>query len=79
MSKEMSERTKRMFSIFKEAIEGERSAQAMYKEAAELCEDQPLKKILEGFYQDEKRHEQQLLNRYALLRDEYGVQARDGG
>jgi rubrerythrin len=79
MSKEMSERTKRVFSIFKKAIEGERSGQAMYKEAAELCEDQSLKKIFEGFYQDEIRHEQELLKRYALLRDEYGVQARDGG
>jgi rubrerythrin len=79
MSKEMSEGTKRLFSIFKAAIAAEQSAQAMYKEAAELCEDQPLKKILEGFYQDETRHERELLNRYALLRDEYGVQARDGG
>ena len=79
MSKEMSGSTKRIFSIFKTAIAAEQSAQAMYKEAAGLCEDQPLKKIFEGFYQDEKRHEQELLNRYALLRDEYGLQTRDDG
>lgn len=79
MSKEISERTKRLFSIFKAAIAAEQSAQAMYKEAAELCEDPPLKKILEGLYQDEKRHEQALLSRYALMRDEYGVQAPNGG
>ena len=45
----------------------------MYKEAAELCEDQSLKTVLEGFYEDELRHEQELLSRYALLSDEYGV------
>ncbi len=49
MLREVSEKTKRVFSIFKMAIAGEQSAQAMYKEAAELCEDQPLKKILEAF------------------------------
>ena len=77
MSKEISEKTKRLFSIFKTAIAAEQSAQAMYKEAAELCEDQLLKKILEGFHQDEMRHERELLNRYAFLRDQYGDQAPD--
>jgi rubrerythrin len=73
MSKEMSEKTKRIFAIFKEAIEGERAAQAMYKEAAEVCEDQSLKKVFEGFYEDERRHEQELFNRYTRLSNEYGV------
>jgi rubrerythrin len=73
MSKEMSEKTKRIFVIFKEAIEGERAAQVMYKEAAEVCEDQSLKKVFEGFYEDERRHEQELFNRYTRLSNEYGV------
>jgi rubrerythrin len=77
MPKEMSEKTKRVFSIFKMAIAGEQTAQAMYKEAAELCEDKPLKKILEGFVQDETRHEQELVNRYNRLRSEYGDPAGD--
>ncbi|MBZ5513761.1 MAG: ferritin-like domain-containing protein [Acidobacteriia bacterium] len=70
----MPEKTMRMFLIFKEALEAEREAQKTYQQAAALCEDAALKKVLEGFYRDEVRHEKALLQRYNRLRKKYNVQ-----
>ena len=62
---------KKLFLIFKDAIDGERKAQVLYQKAIRLCEDEFLKKILESFYQDECRHEQELMDRYNKIRTEY--------
>jgi len=71
---EMPEKIKRLFLIFKDAVQREQEAQATYQQAAELCQDEELKRLLEGFYRDEVRHEKALIQRYNRLRDTYGVQ-----
>jgi rubrerythrin len=70
----MPEKTRRLFLIFKDAVQRERDAQNIYKQAAELCEDKALKELLEGFCKDEARHEKALLERYNRLRKRYNVQ-----
>jgi rubrerythrin len=62
-----------LFLIFKDAIQNERQAQTQYKKAADLSDDPVLKSILMDFCRDEMRHEQMLLKRYKLLREQYGV------
>ena len=73
MSAVMSEETKQLFLIFKNAIQSERQMQGEYKEAADLCDDPSLKSVLMAFCQDEARHEQVLLERYALLQKQYNI------
>jgi rubrerythrin len=74
MPEDAAERAKRLFLIFKNAIEREKSTQAIYKEAAELCDNESLKKVLEGFYRDEVRHEEGLLEYYSKLREQYNLE-----
>ncbi len=69
--KAMSENEKRLFAIFKRALQAEREAQAMYQEAMGLCEDPMLRAVLKGFYEDEIGHEKGLLARYHQFRQEY--------
>lgn len=57
-----------LFQIFKQAIEDERAAQAMYKKALSLSDDPFMQQVLRGLYEDELRHEQILLERYNALR-----------
>jgi rubrerythrin len=70
----MPEKTRRLFLMFKDAMQRERDAQSLYKQAAALCEDEALKELLEGFRKDEVRHEKELLQRYNRLRKRYNVQ-----
>ena len=74
MPGEMPEKTKQLFLIFRDAVQREREAQTIYQHAAELCQDEELKKLLEGFQRDEVRHEKALIERYNRLRKLYGVQ-----
>ena len=74
MPAEMPEKTRRLFLMFKDAVQRERDAQSLYKQAAALCEDEALKELLEGFRKDEVRHEKELLQRYNRLRKRYNVQ-----
>lgn len=67
MSTGMSEKQEQLFLLFKKAIESERKAQEMYKTAKGLVEDNDLKDVLEGFYQDEVRHERKLMDQYNLM------------
>jgi len=71
MSDVMPEKVKAMFLIFKKAVDAERGAQKMYLEAVDQTDDPFLKKILRGFYKDEVRHENELMEQYKLLRDKY--------
>lgn len=71
MSDIMPEKIKNLFLIFKKAVDAERGAQEMYLEALEQTEDPFLKKILNGFYKDEVRHEKELMEQYKRLRDKY--------
>ena len=60
--------------IFRDAVKREREAQTIYQQAAALCQDEELKKLLESFARDEARHEEALIQRYNRLRDIYGIQ-----
>ncbi len=68
----MPEKAKELFLTFKKAIEAEREAQTMYLEAIDQTDDSFLKNILNGFYQDEVRHENELMEQYKRLRNTYG-------
>jgi rubrerythrin len=73
MARQLPEKVEKLFLLFKAAVEDERKAQAMYKEAIGLCDDEFAKKELEGLYADEVRHERQLVERYNALRRALGV------
>lgn len=67
----MSPKTKQLYQLFKSSIQRERSSQAIYQRAAELCEDLELKAVLLELHEDELRHERILLEKYAQLRDQF--------
>jgi len=67
----MPEKVKALFLIFKKAVDAERGAQQMYLTAMEQTDDPFLKKILNGFYEDEVRHENELTEQYKRLRKKY--------
>ena len=69
MLKPMSEEERELFCLFKSAIEAERGAQSTYMRAVELCTDPILRSILQGFHEDEVRHEQVLRQRYEHYRN----------
>ncbi len=73
MAGHLPERVERLFLLFKAAVEDERKAQAMYKEAIGLCDDEITREALEGLYADEVRHERELVERYNTMRRELGV------
>lgn len=58
----------RLYLIFRTAIDEEKKAQKMYKDAMEICQDDALREVLEGFYEDEVRHEYELMEQYEKLR-----------
>lgn len=68
MSGPLTERQEKLLGVFKMAIENERAAQDLYKEASELCDDASLRVIIEGFVLEERRHEQALMRKYNELR-----------
>ncbi len=68
MTEDMTNKQKELFKIFKMAIEDERKAQAMYKNALALCDDEETKEILERFYREEVFHEQKIIERYNRMR-----------
>ncbi|GBE06383.1 MAG TPA: hypothetical protein ENG95_07025 [Nitrospirae bacterium] len=74
MSGKLPENIRKLFLTFKEAVEAERAAQTMYLHAKELSDEDVLKEILEGFYQDEVRHERVLMERYNKLRQEFNIE-----
>jgi rubrerythrin len=73
MENHIPDNVSKLFLLFKQAVEDERRAQIMYKEAMDLCEDDSTREILEELYEDEVRHEHKLLERYNALRREHGV------
>ncbi len=74
MPGEMTEKTRQLFLIFKDTVQRERDAQTLYRQAAALCEDKALKKLILSFCRDEARHEKALVQRYNRLREKYGGQ-----
>ena len=64
----LAEKLKLLFDIFKQAIECERDAQKMYKDAIALCEDQETIRTLEDLCNDEILHEERLMEHYKRLK-----------
>ncbi|MGC8763878.1 MAG: ferritin family protein [Acidobacteriota bacterium] len=54
----------KLFDIFQEALEAERASCRRYEEAAGLCGDPELKKILLDFAEEERKHEREILVRF---------------
>jgi rubrerythrin len=72
----MTEKEKKLFAIFRSAIQAERSAQAMYQEAVDLCEEPMLKAVLKGLRDEEVRHEKEVLARYHQFKQDYGMDGK---
>jgi rubrerythrin len=64
----MTEKQKRLFELFKVAIEREQEAQQLYADMALNCEDDELRLVIETLGDSERSHEELLLERYKLLR-----------
>lgn len=69
----MAEKLELLYNIFKKAIDSEREAQKMYKDAISVCEDNKTIKVLEELYKDELRHEEKLMDLYNRLRKELEI------
>jgi rubrerythrin len=72
MQKVMTEKQKRLFDLFKLAIEREQQAQAFYADMAEVCEDADLRQVIDTLRHSEKMHEELLLERYKQCRADAG-------
>jgi len=73
MPEGMSEKQEKIFMLFKSAIDAERKAQNMYKKAMELTDDEEFREVLDGFYQDEVRHERKLMDQYNKITREFSI------
>jgi rubrerythrin len=63
----LSEKT--LYEIISIAIEKERDAQALYRQAIQLAHDHPeIRRQFERYEREEKRHEQELMESYATLK-----------
>ncbi len=78
MSEGATEKRRKLFLLFKEAIEDERRAQRTYQDAMRLCEDAELLEILKEFYRQEVVHEETLIQHYNRLREKGGGSAKWG-
>ena len=68
MEKKDLEKDRKLFMFFKRAVEAEREAQKMYKDAIRFCRDPELADVLQAFYEDEVRHEKEVVTRYNALK-----------
>ena len=64
----MTEKQKRLFELFKVAIEREQEAQQIYADMALNCEDADLRHVIETLRDSERMHEELLLERYKFTR-----------
>lgn len=64
----MTDKQKRLFELFKVAIEREQESQAIYADMAVNCEDAELLQIVETLRDSERMHEELLLERYKIFR-----------
>jgi rubrerythrin len=67
----MDEHHRRLFDLFKTAIEAERAAQHMYSEMLAASNDDEIRAIIESFRSEEENHERFLTDKYAEMRAAY--------
>ena len=75
MSETPTEIEKKLFRIFKDAIEAERSAQNMYLDAMRVCGNAQLKHVFQTLHEDETRHERELMQLYGEHKRKFGEPA----
>ena len=68
MQKPLTEKQKRLFELFKIAIEREQEAQHLYADMALNCEDDELRQVIDTLRESERMHEELLLERYKIFR-----------
>ena len=68
MQNALTEKQKRLFELFKIAIEREQDAQRLYTDMALNCEDGELRQVIDTLRESERMHEELLLERYKFLR-----------
>ncbi|MEJ2368201.1 MAG: hypothetical protein P8Z49_07615 [Acidobacteriota bacterium] len=61
-------REQRLFDLLRTAIEAERESQKLYQEASGLTDDPMFRLVLNHFYQDEVKHEKEVIARYQQFR-----------
>jgi rubrerythrin len=74
MALQMTGKQKELFKIFKMAITAEQDAQKMYQQAAECCDDDDMKRLLQSFVHEESGHENQLVEMYNKMKAQFGMQ-----
>jgi rubrerythrin len=66
-----AEKERRLFLVFKQAIEDERRAQEVYREAMTITDDPVLLKAFRSLLKDEVRHEQEMTEKYNEFKRRY--------
>jgi rubrerythrin len=75
MASPLPERVRKLFLLFKRAVEDEKNAQTLYQQALEVCDDEVMRKALKQLYEDERRHERELITFYNQMRATIGDEA----
>jgi rubrerythrin len=74
MKEKLPERVEKLFKVFKMAVEEERKAQVMYRDAIALCQNEVTRVVLQGLLDDEVRHEREIIERYNALRRQHNLE-----
>ncbi len=69
----MTEREKQLFLIFRQAVESERDAQAMYRQAMTVCDHPEIHRLLERLHEEEVAHERDLMVHYTALKERFQI------
>jgi rubrerythrin len=64
----LTARQEKLLALFKVAVENEKEAQETYSTMLSLSDDLAIKRIIEGFLNEERRHEAKLLAIYNDMR-----------
>lgn len=70
---EALEKDRKLFYLFKAAIQAEQEAQETYKRALEYTDNPALKEVLKRLHEDELGHEEKLNDYYTELRRKLGT------
>ncbi|MHB0914946.1 MAG: ferritin family protein [Thermoleophilia bacterium] len=69
MRKALTEKQQKLLALFRAAIEKEREAQKDYTAMLDYVDGPTLKRVIESFIEQEKRHEKILMEKYSELRE----------
>ncbi|MBI4763514.1 MAG: hypothetical protein HY787_02765 [Deltaproteobacteria bacterium] len=69
----MDRNTKELFKIFEIGVENERKAQEFYKDLIAKSRSEMEKQIFLNFLEEERKHEQKLMQMYADMKEQYNL------